>query len=82
MLYLIAEGASGIALRVDAWSLANGTEPDNALFWPVPVQMMESVDVAAFAQLLAELQPALLILDTQARVTVGAEEKSFREMGD
>jgi hypothetical protein len=37
--------------------------------------------VAAFGQLLKALQPILLILDTQARVTVGAEENSSRDMG-
>jgi hypothetical protein len=81
VLYLIAEGASGIALRVDAWVLANGRPAENVLFLPVPVQMMEPVDVAAFAQLLTDLHPILVILDTQARVTVGAEENSSRDMG-
>jgi hypothetical protein len=51
------------------------------LFLPVPVQMLGNVDVAAFGQLLVDLQPTLLILDTQARVTVGAEENSSRDMG-
>jgi hypothetical protein len=43
--------------------------------------MMETVDVAAFGQLLADLKPVLIVLDTQARVTVGAEENSSRDMG-
>ena len=81
MLYLIAEGASGIALRIDAWTLANGRKAENVLFLPVPVRMMDSVEVAAFTQLLEDLRPVLLILDTQARVTVGAEENSSRDMG-
>jgi hypothetical protein len=81
VLYLIAEGASGITQRIDAWTLANGREADNVLYLPVPVQMMETVDVAAFGQLLADLRPILVVLDTQARVTVGAEENSSRDMG-
>ena len=52
------------------------------MFLPVPVQMMRRVDVAAFRRLLAELKPVLVILDTQARVTVGAEENSSRDMGE
>jgi hypothetical protein len=39
---------------------------------PVPVRMMDIVDVAAFSQLLADLRPVLLTLDTQARVSSGA----------
>jgi hypothetical protein len=81
VLYLIAEGASGIKSRVDAWVLANGCDVDNVLFLPVPVQMMRDSDVAAFTLLLKVLQPTLVILDTQARVTVGAEENSARDMG-
>lgn len=81
VLYVIAEGVSGLGRRVDAWSLANGTPVDNVRFLPVAVQLMESLDVAALSQLLADLRPALVILDTQARVTVGAEENSSRDMG-
>jgi hypothetical protein len=81
VLYLIAEGASGIALRVNAWELAHGRKADNVLFLPVPVQMMEPIDVAAFGLVLAALQPILVVLDTQARVTVGADENSSRDMG-
>ena len=81
VLYLIAEGASGLASRVDAWALANGRIPENVIFLPFAVKMMENLDVAAFGQLLSEIQPGLVILDTQARVTVGAEENSSRDMG-
>jgi hypothetical protein len=81
VLYLIAEGAAGLSQRVDAWSLANGRKVENVVFLPVPVQMMVDVDVAAFRQLLADYPADLVILDTQARVTVGAEENSSRDMG-
>jgi RecA-family ATPase len=39
------------------------------------------VDVAAFRMLLDEIRPKLTIIDTQARVTVGAEENSSKDMG-
>lgn len=81
VLYLIAEGASGLSRRVDAWSLANGRPVDNVLFLPVPVQLLQAVDLAAFVALIGDLAPALVILDTQARVTVGGEENSSRDMG-
>jgi AAA domain-containing protein len=85
VLYVIAEGTSGLAQRVDAWALANGVHleegPSKVYFLPVPVQLMNSLDIAAMADLLAAKRPALVVLDTQARVTVGAEENSSRDMG-
>jgi len=81
VLYLIAEGASGLSQRVDAWELANGRKADDVMFLPVPVQLMKDIDVTAFALVLKDVQPMLAILDTQARVTVGAEENSSKDMG-
>jgi hypothetical protein len=40
-----------------------------------------SVDVAAFSMLLKTIQPVLVVVDTQARVTVGADENSSKDMG-
>lgn len=81
VLYLIAEGASGLSLRVDAWAAANGRRVDNVLFLPIPVQLLNALDTAAFTALAAELRPDLVIIDTQARVTVGGEENSSKDMG-
>ena len=81
VLYVIAEGASGLGRRVEAWAIDHGTRPADIVFLPVPVQLLEPVDVQAFSQVLADLTPALVIIDTQARVTVGAEENSSRDMG-
>jgi RecA-family ATPase len=81
VVYVIAEGASGLAQRVDAWSLAHGQQVRNVLFLPVPAQLMDPIDTAAIAEMGGNLDADLLILDTQARVTVGAEENSSRDMG-
>jgi len=52
-------------------------------FLPVPVGLAdpEGVDTYAFGMLLNHFKPVLCIIDTQARVTVGAEENSSRDMG-
>jgi hypothetical protein len=83
VLYLIAEGASGLSQRVDAWEAAYDREATGIIFLPVPIRMADpyGVDVAAFRMLLVEIRPALTIIDTQARVTVGAEENSSKDMG-
>jgi hypothetical protein len=82
VLYLIAEGAAGLGQRVNAWSVRSGRRVEQVLFLPVPVQLAApGVDTAAFTRLLADLRPDLAILDTQARVTVGAEENSAKDAG-
>jgi AAA domain len=83
VLYLIAEGASGLSQRIDAWETAHDREATGIIFLPVPIRMADpyGVDVAAFRMLLVGFRPVLTIIDTQARVTVGAEENSSKDMG-
>jgi hypothetical protein len=83
VLYLIAEGASGLDPRVEAWEASQAKDATGIVFLPSPVQLGKTshIDVAAFRMLLKTIQPVLVILDTQARVTVGAEENSSKDMG-
>jgi hypothetical protein len=81
VLYVIAEGATGLRKRVRAWEDHAG-HTMAVMFLPVAVQLLKAVDRAAFIALVADLGPALVVLDTQARVTIGAEENSTREMGE
>ena len=83
VLYLIAEGASGLAQRVDAWALAQRrTGRQRAVPARAGPADGDDVDVAALRRNCStSFDPSLVILDTQARVTVGAEENSSRDMG-
>lgn len=81
VLYLIAEGASGLRQRVRSWESSNDVTMSNVQFLPIPVQVALDGDWSALCILAAELRPSLIILDTQARVTVGMEENSARDMG-
>jgi hypothetical protein len=81
VLYLIAEGTAGLRKRVRAWE--DYTDCTMLVtFLPVAVQLLNAVDLAAFVALVADTAPALVVIDTQARVTVGADENSTREMGE
>lgn len=82
VLYLVAEGASGIRQRVRAWESAMNQQMRGVHFLPVPVQSGVHSQWDALVQLAAELKPALIVIDTQARVTVGMEENSAKEMGE
>ncbi|MGW7344012.1 AAA family ATPase [Streptomyces sp. NPDC054854] len=80
VLYLVAEGASGIRKRVRAWEEAFRVPMKNVTFLPMAVQLLNGIDRQALVALIKEMRPALVIIDTQARVTVGADENSNGEM--
>lgn len=58
-----------------------GQTMDSVWFLPIAIQARTESEWAAFVALAVEVQPALVIVDTQARVTVGMEENSATDMG-
>lgn len=85
LVYVAAEGATGLRARVLAWCELNGVKPaelDGRLYvLPVPVQLGKVVDVAEAFEITEEIGARLLVLDTRARCTVGLEENSSTEQG-
>lgn len=82
VVYLVAEGVSGIKSRVRAWESRHGAViGDQILFLPRAVQVMQQLDWMVLVAALARLKPALIVLDTQARMTVGAKENESTDMG-
>ncbi|MEV0915447.1 AAA family ATPase [Streptomyces sp. NPDC049967] len=80
VVYLVAEGARGIRKRVRAWEKHHGVAMDNVLFLPRPVQA-RGPEWDTLIEAMRRLQPALIVIDTQARVSVGVEENSNTELG-
>ncbi|MCQ6250875.1 AAA family ATPase [Streptomyces malaysiensis] len=80
VVYLVAEGARGIRKRVRAWEQHYGLRMDNVLFLPRPVQAM-SPEWDTLIEAMRRLAPSLIVIDTQARVSVGVEENSAKELG-
>ncbi|MFD6914049.1 AAA family ATPase [Streptomyces virginiae] len=80
VLYLVAEGIKGIRKRVRAWEQHYGRRMTGVRFLPRPVQAMDP-EWMLLIELCRRQQPALIIIDTQARITVGIEENSNTEMG-
>lgn len=82
VLAIVAEGVSGFKLRIRAWENERGVKVGGALHLiPEPVQ---TLDPAAWAELVAYavgMRPALITLDTQARISVGARENDSTDMG-
>ncbi|MCX5229710.1 AAA family ATPase [Streptomyces sp. NBC_00233] len=80
VVYLVAEGARGIRKRVRAWEKHHGMKMDHVLFMPRPVQT-RGPEWDTFIEAMRRLEPALIVIDTQARVSVGVEENSNTELG-
>ncbi|MFF7485596.1 AAA family ATPase [Streptomyces luteogriseus] len=80
VVYLVAEGARGIRKRVRAWEKHYGLKMDNVLFLPRPVQAM-GPEWDTLIEAMGRLQPQMIVIDTQARISVGVEENSAKELG-
>ena len=78
-IYLAGEGVSGMRKRVRAWEDVAGPA-DGLRFMPHAVQVLTS-HFDAFIEMCAGEKTKLVVLDTQARITVGVEENSSTEMG-
>lgn len=77
VLYVAAEGRAGLRQRVRAWEDHHG--PMAVTFLPVPVRL--PADASTLGRVAAVRGAVLVIIDTQARVTVGLDENSSRDMG-
>jgi hypothetical protein len=86
VVYVAAEGVSGIGLRVRGWCAQFGVDPEDLEDWlfilPEPFQLGDQlVDVTEAVELVREFDADLLILDTRHRCTVGLEENSATDQG-
>lgn len=80
VVYIVAEGARGMRLRVDAWEREHGPMK-GVRFLPRPVQAHDAYGWAVLVEACRRLRPAFVVIDTQARVTLGLEENSNTDMG-
>jgi hypothetical protein len=84
VVYVSAEGASGIPERLAAWRIHHGLERIEGIRFVLDaVNLMKPEDVTAFVHAIAALPvpPVLIVFDTWARCTVGGEENSSKDMG-
>ena len=81
VLYVAAEGAYGLAQRVEAWEYAWGRNVADFDVLPEPVQLLDSGAVNELAAIVRESRYRLVVLDTLARCAVGGDENSARDMG-
>lgn len=82
-IYVAAEGVGGMWSRVRAWEKTHhDAKPVNdCLFLPTDVQVADELAWWDFIEKCMTVMPGLIVLDTQARISVGMEENSSKEMG-
>lgn len=84
VVYVSAEGSTGMAKRAAAWRKHHGvTAVPRFLVLPEPVQLMDDKDVDELLAVLLTMpeKPALVVIDTLARCFVGGNENDAKDMG-
>jgi hypothetical protein len=88
VIYIVAEGSKGIRKRVQAWEATYGRRVGNMLVLPEPIQVAPDgprggigKDWLTLVEVVRRRKPVLVVIDTQARVTVGLKENDNSEMG-
>lgn len=83
VLYVVAEGAQGISVRLDAWEAGWATKvpPERFSVLPAAVNLTQTVQVDELAAYVEAEGFAVVVIDTLAKCAVGAEENSAKDMG-
>lgn len=84
VVYVVAEGQKGIPNRVRAWEKAHKRRMKDVYFLPEPVQAGNKYGMTENWRTLVEacrrIEPVMIVLDTQARMTIGLSENDNSEM--
>lgn len=85
VVYIAAEGASGLWLRIAAWCQMSGVPAellDGRLFvLPTAAQLGSMLDIAEVIQMVKDRGARLVVMDTRHRMTTGLDENSAKEQG-
>lgn len=82
VMYIVGEGTGGLAKRVRAWlELHEVTDPGDIHWLTRPVNLLDAVEVATVVAVAKDIRPVLVVFDTLARCSLGAEENSAKDMG-
>lgn len=84
VVYIAAEGASGLYQRIEAWCTARNCEPPADFYViPQPVNFLNKQDVEALKVILAAMEQPLsaIVADTMARCMSGGDENSVKDVG-
>lgn len=83
VIYAALEGGRGIQQRVAAWDRVNGVRADRIKFLLGSLTLLSEEDVVGFSNAVsaASAPGAVVIIDTLAQATPGADENAGKDMG-
>jgi AAA domain len=84
VLYIAAEGASGLYGRIEAWMTEREQQPPDLIrFLPAAVNLLDETGVQIIEEAIDQLPGPLTLMavDTVARSMPGGDENSARDMG-
>lgn len=85
VIYIAGEGQAGLKGRARAWKRAHGIDRAHVGYWRRPLSLIahdeltDLIDQVRAA--LGDTAPALIVLDTFANCSTGADENSARDVG-
>jgi AAA domain len=81
VVYVVGERLDQFRPRLDAWLQHNGGGDERLFICPRAVDLLNEAEFNEFYAAIAPHHPQLVVVDTLARCTVGADENSAQMMG-
>lgn len=83
VVYVCAEGAGGFGKRLRAYAMHNSIDLAGVPIWVMETapNLLKPDDLKALVQAILPLRPGVVIMDTLARMTPGANENAGEDMG-
>lgn len=81
VLYVSGEGRSGLGKRAHALVDSHGVMPKDFSFVTEGIDLLDHNSRARFVDLVGQMKPSLVVLDTLARTIGGGDENSASDMG-
>jgi len=81
VVYVAAEGVSGYASRLRAWSQHHHKSVGQLYFFLQAIQMQDATALRGFLREVKPVGPVLIVIDTLARCLLGGDENSAKDMG-
>jgi hypothetical protein len=81
VLYVAAEGVSGIPKRIQAWERDRHRRAEDLLLVPQVVNLRSATDIAALELEVAQREANLIVVDTFARSMPGGDENAAQDVG-
>lgn len=81
VVYIAAEGRSGLGARVGAWCSYHKLNPGQLQFLCEEVNLRDSAIIANLTRTFSPVKPKLIVVDTLARCMLGGDENSAKDVG-